>query len=139
MAELAQEFDFELVSPEKKLMETKVWQVTLPGGAGTFGVRAGHQSLVSTIQPGVIEIVEREGATPQSIFVAGGFADVTATQCTVLAEEAETIDKMDQQLVEDTVKDLEEKILVTKTDGERAFLHNRLAVEKAKLAALSNV
>ena len=35
-------FDFELVSPEKKLMSEKAWQVTIPGYEGDFGVRAGH-------------------------------------------------------------------------------------------------
>jgi len=83
-----QQFDFELVSPERKLMSEKAWQVTIPGEMGNFGVRAGHSSLVSAIRPGVVEIVENEGDAPTKIFIAGGFADVTAMNCTILAEQA---------------------------------------------------
>ncbi len=82
-------FDFELVSPEKKLLSEKAWQVTIPGEEGTFGVRAGHSSLVSYIRPGVVEVIFNQGDEPKKIKVQGGFADVTATNCTILAEEAE--------------------------------------------------
>ena len=57
-AQKLENFDFELVSPERKLMSKKAWQVTIPGYEGDFGVRAGHASLVSSIRAGVVEIVE---------------------------------------------------------------------------------
>ena len=84
-------FNFELVSPEEKLMSEPAWQVTIPGFEGDFGVRAGHSSLVASIRPGIVEVISKQGDAPKKIKVQGGFADVTSTNCTILAEEAETV------------------------------------------------
>lgn len=130
-------FDFELVSPERKLMSEKAWQVTIPGEEGTFGVRAGHSSLVSSIRHGVVEIVSEQGAAPTKIFIAGGFADVTATNCTVLAEEAMMLDDLDQVKIEKEVTDLENKLSAATVDVEVIRYTKQLALEKAKLTAVT--
>ncbi|NQZ13232.1 MAG: ATP synthase F1 subunit epsilon [Alphaproteobacteria bacterium] len=131
------EFDFELVSPEKKLMSEKAWQVTVPGEEGDFGVRAGHSSLVSTIRPGVVEIVSKQGDAPAKIFIAGGFADVTATNLTVLAEQATKVDDMDKDAIEKDIANLEKKLADTKDEIEVSRFKKQLSLENAKLAAVS--
>jgi len=135
--ENVQQFDFELVSPEKILMAEKAWQVTIPGEMGDFGVRAGHSSIVSAIRPGVVEIVPSEGDTPQKIFIAGGFADVTASNCTVLAEEATPLDDMNQADIEKMISELESKLSSANDNVEELRFSAALAIEKAKLTALT--
>ena len=130
-------FDFELVSPERKLMSEKAWQVTIPGYEGDFGVRAGHASVVSNIRAGVVEIVTEQGAEPTKVFIAGGFADVTATNCTVLAEEAMMLTDLDQDQIEKEVTDLESKLSSAKDDVETIRYTKQLALAKAKLTAVS--
>ncbi len=87
MAEESNTVEFELVSPEKLLISEAVEMVVVPGAEGDFGVLPGHSLLISTVRPGVINIHEG-GAIKKSIFVAGGFAEVSPERCTVLAEEA---------------------------------------------------
>ena len=130
-------FDFELVSPERRLMSEKAWQVTIPGEEGNFGVRAGHSSLVSSIRPGVVEIVSEQGAEPTKIFIAGGFADVTAGNCTVLAEEATMLADLDQTLIETEITDIEAKLLDAKDAVENIRYSKQLALAKAKLTAVT--
>ena len=137
MAEGQDTFNFELVSPERKLLEEPAWQVTIPGEDGTFGVRAGHMSLVASIRTGVVEVVTQPGAAAQKIFITGGFADVTATNCTVLAEEAVNLADLDISALEHEAASLQEKINVEQDSVEKARLNRRLAVTRAKLAALS--
>ena len=132
-------FDFELVSPEKKLMSEKAWQVTIPGYEGDFGVRAGHSSIVSNIRAGVVEIITEQGNEPTKIFIAGGFADVTATNCTVLAEEAMMLADLDQSDVEKEVSDLESKLSNAQDDIETMRYTKQLALAKAKLTAVTGV
>jgi len=84
---MAETVEFELVSPEKLLISEAVEMVVVPGAEGDFGVLPGHSLLISTVRPGVINIHEG-GAIKNSIFVAGGFAEVSPERCTVLAEEA---------------------------------------------------
>ena len=132
-------FDFELVSPEKKLMSEKAWQVTIPGYEGDFGVRAGHSSVVSNIRAGVVEIISEQGSEPTKIFIAGGFADVTATNCTVLAEEAMLLADLDQSDVEKEVSDLENKLSNAQDDIETMRYTKQLALAKVKLTAVTGV
>lgn len=138
-AEKLDNFDFELVSPERKLMSEKAWQVTIPGFEGDFGVRAGHSSLVSSIRPGVVEIVTEQGAKPSKIFIAGGFADVTATNCTVLAEEATMVGDLDQGEIEKEIAALESLISSSKDEIEISRSTKQLVLAKAKLTAITGV
>jgi F-type H+-transporting ATPase subunit epsilon len=86
---MADKVEFELVSPEKLLVSQPVDMVVVPGSEGNFGVLAGHSPFISTIRPGVIDIFEGERIVDR-IFIAGGFAEVTETRCTVLAAAAES-------------------------------------------------
>jgi len=136
-AQKLENFDFELVSPERKLMSETAWQVTIPGYEGDFGVRAGHSSLVSSIRPGVVEIVANQGDAPTKIFIAGGFADVTATNCTILAEQAIKIDELNQEEIETAISDLEDKLAATNDNVEQVRYTRELTLEKAKLTAVT--
>ena len=93
MAEL---LDFELVSPERRLAKAKVAMVVVPGVEGDFGVLPGHAPMMSTIRPGAIAIHEAEGGpATMRFFIDGGFAEVTETGLTILAEKATPVAEID--------------------------------------------
>nr|WP_310522576.1 F0F1 ATP synthase subunit epsilon [Polymorphobacter sp.] len=86
---MADTFTFELVSPERLLSSGPVAMVVVPGTEGDFGVLPGHAPMMSTIRPGAIAIYEADSNTlTRRIFVDGGFAEVSATGLTILAESA---------------------------------------------------
>ena len=80
---------FELVTPEKLVMSEDVYMVVVPGTEGEFGVLEGHAPVMSTIRDGAVQVYRTEGATPESIEVRGGFAEVGENGLTVLAERVE--------------------------------------------------
>lgn len=129
-------FNFELVSPEEKLMSEPAWQVTIPGDEGDFGVRANHSSLVATIRPGVVRILSEEGKAPVKIFIAGGFADVTATNCTILAEEAVAVANLNKDEIESEISDLQQKMSTADHDIEKRRYAKMLLIAQAKQFAL---
>ena len=137
MADNYNTFDFELVSPEKKLMSEKAWQVTIPGEEGDFGVRAQHSALVSTIRPGVVEIISKQGDAPVRIFIAGGFADVTATNCTILAEEAMMVADLDPVTIDAEIVVLEKQLAETKDQIEISRFTKQLSLSNAKRKAVA--
>jgi F-type H+-transporting ATPase subunit epsilon len=79
-------FSFELVSPEKLLFSGEVDAVVVPGVEGEFTVLRDHAPFLTTLKPGVIEI--DVGSKKEKLFVRGGFADVSPSVFTVLAEQA---------------------------------------------------
>ena len=68
---MAEEFSFELVSPEKLLLAEEVDMVVVPGAEGDFGVLVGHAPLISSLRPGVIDTYNG-GKVADRIFVTGG-------------------------------------------------------------------
>ena len=135
MSEVSNTIEFELVSPEKLLMSEPVEMVVVPGTEGDVGVLPGHSLLIAAVRPGVIDIHEG-GQVRESIFVAGGFAEVTPERCTVLAEEAMAPGEIDRGQVESQIRDLGEDMRGAQTDTERRAVQARLLVAEAKLAAL---
>src|SRR6266702_6680991 len=87
MVAVDRKFEFELVSPERLVLSEPVDMAVIPGSEGDFGVLAGHSLLITTLRPGVLEVWQGETVT-ERLFVGGGFAEVTETRCTVLADEA---------------------------------------------------
>ena len=134
---MADQIQFELVSPERLLLSEPVEMVVVPGVEGDFGVLPGHAPLVSTVRPGVIAVFEG-GKVVQRIFVARGFAEVTAERCTVLAEQAIPVADIDRAAAEGDIREARDDLGEAKDDAERARLEVRIAAAEAKLAALDN-
>src|SRR5262249_29259225 len=108
---MADQGDFEVVSPARVELGADVEVVVVPGVEGDFGVLPGHMPLISTIRPGVIYVF-RDGKVSERIFVEGGFAEVTPETCTVLAEHAKPVNDLDAikagQQVQDAKEDVED-------------------------------
>jgi len=135
---MADKVEFELVSPERLLLSRAVEMVVVPGVEGDFGVLAGHAPLISTVRPGIIEVHE-DGKITDRIFVAGGFAEVNAERCTVLAEVAMPVGEIDRGKVEAELKDLGDDLAAAKSDDDRDTIHAKIAVAESKLQAISTV
>jgi F-type H+-transporting ATPase subunit epsilon len=78
----------EIVSPEKLLLSQDVGMVVLPAAEGDLGVLPGHAPMIVSLRGGVISIYEDGKNVSARLFVAGGFAEITDTRCTILADEA---------------------------------------------------
>ena len=84
---MADTFQLEIVTPEKKVVETATEEVQIPGKNGYLGVLPGHAPLITELSVG--EITYRENSTEQRLAVAWGFAEVLPNKVTILAETAE--------------------------------------------------
>lgn len=130
-------FSFELVSPERKLMSGPARMVVVPGAEGDFGVLPNHSALVSGIRPGVLSVYGPDNAEPLRIFVAGGFADVSPANLTVLAEEAVQVSDLNMAELEQALRNLTDDLNMATAETEKARIHNRLALIRAKMAAVT--
>lgn len=127
--------NFELVSPERLLVSRPVGMVIVPGEEGDFGVLPGHAPVIAALRPGLLHIYE-DGVLKDSIFVAGGFAEVTAERCTVLAEDAAPVAELDRKVIEAEQAKLCEELAVRAEAESRARIEKRLAALAQKLKAM---
>lgn len=119
----------EVVTPEHLLLSKEVDQVTAPGTEGDFGVLPGHCHFLSTLRIG--ELQYRIGEQVEYMSVLWGFAEVTPTKVTVLAEIAEKAEDIDIEQARIAVEQAEAHL-------ERGGLPSeveeaRVSLEKARL------
>ena len=134
---MAKKTAFELVSPERVLLSQDVEMVVVPGGEGYLGALAGHAPLISTLQPGPIDVYEDRPERSRSIFVSGGFVEITGERVTVLAEGATPLEELDAGAVDQKIRDLSEDVTDAKSDTERQAAERALVVAKAQKVALN--
>jgi F-type H+-transporting ATPase subunit epsilon len=126
---------FEFVSPERVLFSGDVDQVDLPGAEGDLGILAGHAPLVTALRPGIVTIYS--GSTREPVVVVGGFAEVSPSGLTVLADRAVPRENFDAATLAADIKGAEEDIADATDEAQRDKLARRLEQLKALQAALA--
>ena len=121
--------NFRLVMPERELLATEADMVVVPGSEGDFGVLHGHAPLISTVRPGVLEVLQGN-KVEQRFIVVGGFAEVTPERCTVLADEAVPFEQVTPEMLADRERVAQEELSDATTDAEKVVAQKNLAVAK---------
>ncbi|WP_420407896.1 F0F1 ATP synthase subunit epsilon [Hoeflea sp.] len=113
---MAENFNFELVSPERLLLSASVTEVVIPGTDGEMTVMAHHSPTMTTIKPGVVRVETSEGKTERYV-VFGGFADIVPEGCTLLAESAVSVADINKEELERRIQDAREDLNDATTDS----------------------
>src|SRR5277367_4509942 len=118
---MADTFQLEIVTPEKKVVDTAASEVQIPGRNGYLGVLPGHAPLITELAVG--EITYRTGAEEQRLAVAWGFAEVLPDKVTILAESAERPSEIDVERARKAKERAEQRLTSgdTSVDVERSL------------------
>ncbi|MCB8818976.1 F0F1 ATP synthase subunit epsilon [Microvirga rosea] len=95
-------FTFELVSPERVLFSGAVDAVVLPATEGDMTVLAGHAPMMTSLKTGFLVVTDTPG-NGKRILIRGGFADVSQTGLTVLAERALPAEELTQEILDQEI------------------------------------
>lgn len=77
----------EIISPDKKLYSGEVLSITVPGSKGSFEILNNHAPIISTLENGIISILEKNG-NRVSFEINGGAIEAKKNKIIVLAESA---------------------------------------------------
>lgn len=97
---------FDLVSPERRLASVEATEVQIPGADGDMTAMANHAPTITTLRPGVLRVLHA-GGTDEYV-VSGGFAEITATTVSVLAEQALPRAEMTQEVFDEMLSEAKE-------------------------------
>jgi F-type H+-transporting ATPase subunit epsilon len=111
---MADTFQLEIVTPEKKVVETSAEEVQIPGKNGYLGILPGHAPLITELSVG--EITFRENSTEQHLAAAWGFAEILPNKVTILAETAERPSEIDVERARKAKERAEQRL----TNGDTA-------------------
>jgi F-type H+-transporting ATPase subunit epsilon len=131
---VADKVAFQLVAPERLLASAEVDMVVVPGSEGDFGVLPQHSLFMSVLRPGVIETYDG-GQVRERIFVAGGFAEVNARGCTVLAEEAMPAEEIDLERARRRLAAAQDDLRDAPDDAARARFEREIRIAEAQIQA----
>ena len=122
---MSENFNTEIISPEKVLLRDKTESVTIPSFEGEMTILANHISLITFLRPGIIEI---NGSKKVKYFIEDGTVEFSNNNLVILSSTIiETInltkDKIDKIIEEsksflnrDTLDDKKRYILSHKSD-----------------------
>lgn len=131
-------FQLEFVSPEKLLLSRPVEMALLPAAEGQMGVLPGHAPMIVALRGGVISVHEG-GAETEALFVPGGFAEITPTRVTVLADEATPVAQLSRADAEQRISAAEKALDALNAEGatpeKREAAMARVLAARAMLAA----
>jgi F-type H+-transporting ATPase subunit epsilon len=128
---MADNFNFELVSPERLLLSEMVTEVVIPATEGEMTVMAHHAPTMTAIKPGVVS-VRSAGGAKKDFVVFGGFADILPTGCTLLAESAIPVEDLSRD-------ELDRRIGAAKAELEDAEHHEHKSKLEQFIMELSHL
>lgn len=108
-------FDLELVSPERLLLSRPVEMAVIPAYEGEMGVLPGHSPMIVALRGGVIRVTEG-GRETESLFIMGGFAEITPGRVTVLADEATPLASLSRAAAAQRVTEAEAALAAAAND-----------------------
>jgi len=127
---MAGTLQFDLVSPERRLASVAASEVQIPGADGDLTAMEGHSPTITTLRPGILKAVSADGA--KSYVVTGGFADITASSVSVLAERAVPVEEANAALFDGLVAEAREAAATaTNKDAADKLVADILAMRAA--------
>jgi F-type H+-transporting ATPase subunit epsilon len=129
---MAGTLQFDLVSPERRLASVTATEVQIPGADGDMTAMEGHLPVITTLRPGILRAHGPEGV--RAFAVTGGFAEITPTAVTVLAERAIPVEEVSSALVEGLVaeaRELSAMALPEDRDAAERMVNDMIALRTA--------
>ncbi|SFV70339.1 ATP synthase epsilon chain [hydrothermal vent metagenome] len=122
-------FKLEILTPNGEIYNDKAVSVVLPGKEGEFGVLAGHASLTTLLEAGVVD-VEKEDKSVESIVIDWGVAQVSEDKVVVLVEGATAIRGANEAEIAKALEDAK-KLINDVADSSSAIASVSAKIESA--------
>ncbi len=108
---------FDLVSPERSLASFAASEVGIPAADGDMTAMEGHTPTITTLRPGILRAVGAQGV--KTYVVTGGFAEISATSVSILAERAVAVEQLTTAILDSYIADASEATALA-TDKDAA-------------------
>ena len=131
---MATRLSLQLVTPTQHILEIECDEVRLPGSLGYFGVRPGHEPLLTTLEAGPLHFFS--DGRPDAYAIVGGFAEISDDRILVLADEAVHVDTIDLEHERAALEEARKKLCEVQHDlVEHKALSARVRRHAARVAA----
>lgn len=98
----------EIVTPEARVYTDTIDSVVIPTTSGEVGILPGHIPLLTQMESGELRVTKN--GQLHRLAVGSGFVEVEADRVHVLAEQAITEEKIDENAVEEAMRRAEQQL-----------------------------
>ena len=125
---MSKKIHLKIVTPDKVLLDKEVESVSIPTVEGEITVLPDHIPILAGMKPGELRI--KEDKKEEYFSVMRGVAEVDGKNITILTDEAEHADDIDEEKAveaQKAAKELKEK----KRDGEEGYAEAMVELERS--------
>jgi len=124
---MAGTFHISVITPERAVLETEATSVIFPAHDGEVGILRNRAPLLYRLGVGLLKVETASGR--QTLFIAGGFAQMVDNRLTLLTEQAKEPEKIDRAAAEKAL----EEARAMKVKDDASLRARDLALRSAKL------
>ena len=128
---MAENFQLEIVTPEKLVVRDSAEEVQIPGRNGYLGVLPGHAPLITELGAG--EISYRSNGQLHRYSMAWGFAEILPDRVTVLAETVERADEIDVPRALQSLAKAEDLLKSAQSESDFALATDKIRRAEVRL------
>ena len=111
-------FNIEIVSPEKKIFAEKVKSITIPSFEGEMTILYDHISIITFLRPGVININENK----KKFFVEEGTVEFSKNNLTILSSTIIDLESLSKDLISSMVEDSKKELNKENLDDKKRYI-----------------
>ena len=111
-------FNIEIISPEKKMFSEKGNSVTIPSFEGEMTILADHISIITFLRPGIININENK----KKYFVEEGTVEFSKNNLTILSSTIIDIDNLTKDVVLKMLSDSKKELNQENLDDKKHYI-----------------
>lgn len=130
------ELQIKVLSPERIVFRGSVNSIGLPGALGYMTLLPGHATMVAELDAGILAL-EAGVSTDRSLFISGGYVEVSADGVTVLANVIEKPSEINIERAKKALARADERLGPSKgadIDVPRALSAKKRAEKRLEIA-----
>ena len=116
---MSENFNTEIISPEKILLTDKTDSVTIPSFEGEMTILANHISLITFLRPGIIEI---NGTKKNKYFLEEGTVEFSNNNLVILSSTIIEASNLSKEKINKIIEESENQLKQDNLDDKKRYV-----------------
>lgn len=116
---MSENFNTEIISPEKILLTDKTDSVTIPSFEGEMTILANHISLITFLRPGIIEI---NGIKKNKYFLEEGTVEFSNNNLVILSSTIIEVSNLSKEKINKIIEESENQLKQDNLDDKKRYV-----------------
>tara|TARA_B100000029_G_scaffold68916_1_gene61318 strand:+ start:488 stop:874 length:387 start_codon:yes stop_codon:yes gene_type:complete len=116
---MSENFNTEIISPEKVLLTDKTDAVTIPSFEGEMTILANHTSLITFLRPGIIEI---NGTKKIKYFLEEGTVEFSNNNLVILSSTIVEVNNLSKEKINKIIEESRNQLKQDNLDDKKRYV-----------------